>query len=363
MQLSFWLIAFIVGVVQGVLLTAALLTMRTGNRRATTTLAALVAVFTVMILGEVIHRFVPVEIGLWLTGININTELAIGPLFLLFVRSLFDPDRSGRTQRIGDSRHFLPMLAGLVVWLIIVGAMNFGAVDLTEQEFHNVIAPYVVLKAIFLFTYLSLAYRELNASLADSRRLMAGRRPVELHWLRRWLLGLGFVASLIYLTFFLGYFGAPVPDSDNVGSLILALMIYLMSMLVLSRPWVLSLRPRQADLERFAGDIERIEDLLENERRFLDPELTLGDLSGALGLSENRLSSVINDGMNTSFYELMAHYRLREFERLARDPQHRHRPVLELAYASGFNSKASFYRVFRQSHGTTPTAFRKQAAS
>jgi AraC-like DNA-binding protein len=34
--------------------------------------------------------------------------------------------------------------------------------------------------------------------------------------------------------------------------------------------------------------------------------------------------------------------------------------VLELAYAAGFNSKASFYRLFRRSHGTTPTAFLRE---
>ena len=39
--------------------------------------------------------------------------------------------------------------------------------------------------------------------------------------------------------------------------------------------------------------------------------------------------------------------------------ENRHRSVLELAYEAGFNSKASFYRVFREAHGTTPTAFRK----
>ena len=32
---------------------------------------------------------------------------------------------------------------------------------------------------------------------------------------------------------------------------------------------------------------------------------------------------------------------------------------VDLAFESGFNSKASFYRVFRQAHDTTPSAYRK----
>ena len=64
--------------------------------------------------------------------------------------------------------------------------------------------------------------------------------------------------------------------------------------------------------------------------------------------------------MQTSFYDLVARYRLNEFERLARDAGNRGRSVLELAYDAGFNSKASFYRLFRRVHGTTPTAFLKE---
>jgi AraC-like DNA-binding protein len=119
-------------------------------------------------------------------------------------------------------------------------------------------------------------------------------------------------------------------------------------------------RPRQADLDRYADDMRKLEQHLEQERSFLDPELTARRLAENLGVTENRLSAVLNDGMQTSFYDLVAGYRLAEFDRLARDADNRGRSVLELAYAAGFNSKASFYRLFRRSHGTTPTAFLKE---
>ena len=90
----------------------------------------------------------------------------------------------------------------------------------------------------------------------------------------------------------------------------------------------------------------------------LESELGLADLAAALGSTENRLSSVINEGLDTSFYGLLNHYRLAEFERLARDPASRDRSVLDLAFDAGFNSKASFYRAFREAHSTTPSAYR-----
>jgi AraC-like DNA-binding protein len=71
-----------------------------------------------------------------------------------------------------------------------------------------------------------------------------------------------------------------------------------------------------------------------------------------------RPRAVLNEGLSTTFYALLSRHRLAEFERLARDPALRKRTVLELALQAGFNSKASFYRVFRQAHGTTPSAYR-----
>jgi len=359
MQSDGWLIAFIVGVVQGAFLSAALLTMKTGNRRATIVLSALVAVFTVLILGEVIDHLMHSRIEILIMGANINTELAIGPLLLLLVQSILDPDRPfGRA----DARHFLPWLLGLAGWLGITGAMYLGMLSLTEAALSKLIAGYVVFKAAFLFAYLAVTSRTLTRGLRHTPRFVAGRQPVELQWLKPWCLGVGVIAGFIYLAFFLGYFGVPVPESDDVGSLVLALMIYLLSFLVLRRPWILFVRPRRSDVERYAADIERLERHLERDRSFLDPDLAASRLAASLGITENRLSAILNDGLQTSFYELLGRYRLEEFECLARDPANRERSVLELAFAAGFNSKASFYRLFRRSHGTTPTAYRKAIA-
>ena len=68
---------------------------------------------------------------------------------------------------------------------------------------------------------------------------------------------------------------------------------------------------------------------------------------------------MINEGLGTTFYDLVSRYRLAHFERLAGDEALRDRTVLDLAFESGFNSKASFYRVFRRVHDTTPSAYRK----
>ena len=45
---------------------------------------------------------------------------------------------------------------------------------------------------------------------------------------------------------------------------------------------------------------------------------------------------------------------------LMADPKHRHRTLLALALDAGFNSKASFNRVFKDRTGLTPSAYRRR---
>lgn len=351
---TFWTGVYSIGVAQGVFLAAALLVKRGGNRRAARVLAALVLVFASMIALELVEGSLTERARTLAMYLGINVELAIGPLLLLFVRAIVAPESRGRRALV----HLVPLAAALLLWglvwaLVADPRRPFGL------EIQSVFNAYVAFKAAFLIAYAAAVWRSMARALRDPQAFVLGRRPVGLRWLQRWLVGLVGVAGVIYLSVFLQAAGVPLAlEPDQLGSLLLAGMIYLASTMVLLRPWVFSVRPRLVERDDLSPDVARLEACLARERPWRDPDLTLGDLAGLVGMSENRLSSVLNEGLGTGFYELLSRHRLGEFERLARDPALRDRTVLELALQAGFNSKASFYRVFRQAHGTTPSAFR-----
>lgn len=355
MNEGFWPIVFALGATQGVLLCVALLVRRTENRTATRLLAAIIGVFATMIFGGMVSEALADPWDDLVVYLNINTELAIGPLFLMFAHALVDPVwRLGRR----DTLRFLPLPLAAVAW--VAAWAYLGNADARSTFLDSSVVPlYVAFKVIWLYGHLVPMLRILEAENRDSHVRVSPTRSVRLSWLRKGMVLLSAMAALIYLTYFLGYFGVDLPfDSDPFGSFMLAVMIYIASWTVLQRPWVLSLRPRQAVAYDWGGEAARLTAHLERERPWLRPELGLGDLARAVGSTDNRISTVIREGLETNFYALVNRYRLAEFERLARDPSQRHRSVLELAYQAGFNSKASFYRVFRETHGTTPTAFR-----
>lgn len=104
----------------------------------------------------------------------------------------------------------------------------------------------------------------------------------------------------------------------------------------------------------------KLNKLMLSDQVFLDPELTLQKLASMMDLKLNELSSFINTHLEKNFNDYINEYRVKEFKRLVRSPDTDAKStIMELAYQSGFNSKASFNRLFKEYMGVTPTQFKK----
>jgi len=112
-----------------------------------------------------------------------------------------------------------------------------------------------------------------------------------------------------------------------------------------------------ADAIRIGTKLERA---LENEGLFRNPDLTLRQLSDAVGATEHRVSEVLNQHLETSFYDFVNGRRITEAKlMLQRD---RERTVLDIALEVGFNSKSTFYTAFKKVTGQSPAAFRRSVS-
>lgn len=88
--------------------------------------------------------------------------------------------------------------------------------------------------------------------------------------------------------------------------------------------------------------------------------LDLAGLARKLGASPRTLSRVLSEGVNQTFREFIGRIRVEAVARALADPANTD-PILQIALAAGFNSKASFNRAFQAFHGMTPSAWRRQA--
>jgi AraC-like DNA-binding protein len=78
-------------------------------------------------------------------------------------------------------------------------------------------------------------------------------------------------------------------------------------------------------------------------------------LAKKAGIGEHHLSRVINHHFKKSFNELINSYRIDEAKQRLKNEQ---TPITTIAFEVGFNSIASFNRVFKESVGVSPTEFR-----
>ncbi|RNL89840.1 AraC family transcriptional regulator [Sinomicrobium pectinilyticum] len=109
--------------------------------------------------------------------------------------------------------------------------------------------------------------------------------------------------------------------------------------------------------------IKRLTFYMENEKPYLDFELTLQKLASQFGMQEKELSILINQYLGKHFFDFINEYRIEEAKRILGNPHNEALTILEILYQVGFNSKSSFYTAFKKETNQTPTSYRKSALS
>lgn len=113
--------------------------------------------------------------------------------------------------------------------------------------------------------------------------------------------------------------------------------------------------------EMHRGLLQKLAEVMEREKPFLNSGFSLPDLAQRLGTTVHILSQVINEGLNKSFFEMTASYRVEEAKKLLKD--RRNIKVEEIADQVGYSSKSSFNNAFKKITGMTPSEFRAADAS
>jgi len=97
--------------------------------------------------------------------------------------------------------------------------------------------------------------------------------------------------------------------------------------------------------------------LFDEKELYREPKLQLSDVADALNISTHNLSQTINTTTGKPFYDLVNSYRVRHLQKLLEDPSQQKFTILSMGFESGFNSKASLNRVFRQETGLSPSEY------
>lgn len=101
----------------------------------------------------------------------------------------------------------------------------------------------------------------------------------------------------------------------------------------------------------------RLKAYMEQNKPYLDDELTLQKLAAQVDMPEKELSILINQQIGKHFFDFINAYRIRDAKLLLKENPHL--TVLEILYQVGFSSKSSFYTAFKKETNFTPSDYRK----
>jgi AraC-like DNA-binding protein len=199
---------------------------------------------------------------------------------------------------------------------------------------------------------------------------------INLAWLRYLIYGVG----LVWLAVFLG--------NDLIIFSLVALFVMVLGYFGIKQVGIFTQSPPSATLESHpspeekanASDIQpkarylkstlsseaqhaihqKLKNAMEEQKLFLNPELTITELANTLAVHPNHLSQVINSVESKTFYDFINGLRIDEFKRIVARPENQKYTLLALALECGFNSKTAFYRNFKNATGQSPTLYLKQ---
>ncbi|MGZ3874957.1 MAG: ABC transporter permease, partial [Mucilaginibacter sp.] len=242
--------------------------------------------------------------------------LALGPLLYFYVRQLTCRER--QFHRI-DMLHFSPVLAGfwLPAWLVLISVI----------------------------IYLYLSHRLVQGFYDRLRPVLMDRPSFAFRRLDQMLLLLGLLSLLAML--------------NTIFFFTIAFILIGMAVERILKPdGSVGLIVTASDTYDVREKARRLKEVVAANRLHEDAELTLATLAVKMAIHPHELSRIINLGLKKNFSDFINEFRVRDVARKMQDPGYDKLTLLGIAYGSGFNSKTTFNRVFREMTGKTPVEYK-----
>jgi AraC-like DNA-binding protein len=309
--------------------------------------------------------------------------LTFGPLLYLYTSYLVSERVRFRKM---DLLHFLPfVLITLVYFIFFQDVVDFSDETFLRQDEYlwvRVSFALVFFASVIVYTVLTFV------KLITFRRNIYSQFSYHDHRLR--LFWVNFIAVLFSLSglvvILAGAYNAMMfqrlIDTSLLSHVGLTTVAYAISYFGLRQPSlfrieyadaveeeVLSLKPKSSGEEkdnkpRFTEEeakalTERLIVHMSEERPYLNPELTLGELSAQINLAKHELTELLNVHIGKNFFSFVNEFRLKAVIRRLANPDYDHLTIIAIANDCGFNSKSTFNSLFKQHTSHTPSDYKR----
>jgi AraC-like DNA-binding protein len=119
------------------------------------------------------------------------------------------------------------------------------------------------------------------------------------------------------------------------------------------------LEPSESEIELLEKVVLDLKTCIVEKKPHLRPRLSLRELSEISAIPEVQISNAINTILNQNFYDYINSLRVEEFISKCKNKANHEYTLTAIAFECGFNSKSSFFEIFKKQTGQTPAQFIK----
>ncbi len=295
----------------------------------------------------------------WFDEIGFSFAYLFGPLILFFIRSIIK-------QKIELKLN--------MIWHVTPFIFFFIAYSISNNIFCEY--GYIIL-FIQLFIYYSLALNDLILYRSKAKLFLSNLADVNLNWVVYVLIAFILTSLIDFTSAILAFFhldNVTTRANLNFFSVLInfSYVVYIFYKL-LNLPEFSFENTGSLNTEKYATSrlteemkkriLQNVEVYFSNEKPYINPALTINDVSQSLGIPMRDISQVINESLNKNFYDFTNSYRIKEAKTYLASEEYQKETILEILYKSGFNSKSAFNTAFKKYTGQTPSQYRKSKQS
>lgn len=292
----------------------------------------------------------------------------IGPLFYFYVLYLIKPDRKFRLYDILHASIFFYLLYSHIGFLGIKEEYKIKTAE--YFYFSNVSLDLNAFPAIFFKRMVVIGYAITAIYLIRQRmnELKNWSSDTNLQYLSRFklitYLFLAYAISSCLGQIYSYIFEVTIGRYEIYHHIINSLIVVTTAIIAMQQPERLSFHLKTTSKRvvsspsSYKPATNHLKEFMIESKAYLNPHLKLYDLAKLIDTPPHILSEQINMELNVNFYEFVNQYRVEEFKSRVVDPAHKQLTFLAIAHDVGFNSKASFNRIFKKQTGMTPSQYK-----